>query len=302
MQPEAASWTDRLSATSSWPRRTPASRPGSTSTTTAHVVTTPLAAGLRRRRPRLRRVPRQVRDGRLQPAPDRSTTTARTFQHFLWADMPGALLPDDAGDRRTGRLVLAPRSSASCRCRARAIGTCRSRSAARPSTSWSAIRRRRCSTAPRTATAGATSTRSACGPTTSRPAPAATSTTTPATSGGLKPGEKFVIAGDQNSDPLDGDSIPGSIQQLLDNPRVNTQVTPASAGGPAWAQVQGGAQPASTRATRPSIPPTSATRRRCPPCARPRQPAGRLRAARAGACGSSTPRSSGRRRATRWCT
>jgi len=35
---------------------------------------------------------------------------------------------------------------------------------------------------------------------------------------GLKPGELFVIAGDQNSDPLDGDSIPGSIQQLLDHP------------------------------------------------------------------------------------
>jgi len=48
--------------------------------------------------------------------------------------------------------------------------------------------------------------------------------------GGLAPGSKFVIAGDQNSDPLDGDSIPGSIQQLLDNPRVNTSVTPSSAG------------------------------------------------------------------------
>jgi hypothetical protein len=49
-------------------------------------------------------------------------------------------------------------------------------------------------------------------------------------SGGLKPGSLFVIAGDQNSDPLDGDSIPGSIQQLLDNPLVNTKVTPASPG------------------------------------------------------------------------
>ena len=57
--------------------------------------------------------------------------------------------------------------------------------------------------------------------------------------GGLKPGEKFVIAGDQNSDPIDGDSIPGSIQQLLDNPRVNTTVTPTSLGGPAWSDVQG---------------------------------------------------------------
>jgi hypothetical protein len=52
--------------------------------------------------------------------------------------------------------------------------------------------------------------------------------------GGLKPGELFVIAGDQNSDPLDGDSIPGSIQQLLDHPLVNTKVTPSSLGGP-WA-------------------------------------------------------------------
>ncbi len=57
--------------------------------------------------------------------------------------------------------------------------------------------------------------------------------------GGLKPGSKFVIAGDQNSDPLDGDSIPGSIQQLLDSPRINTKVTPSSAGGTEWAAVQG---------------------------------------------------------------
>ena len=57
--------------------------------------------------------------------------------------------------------------------------------------------------------------------------------------GGLKPGARFVIAGDQNSDPLDGDSIPGAIQQLLDNPRVNTTVTPRSPGGPEQAALQG---------------------------------------------------------------
>jgi hypothetical protein len=56
--------------------------------------------------------------------------------------------------------------------------------------------------------------------------------------GGLKPGELFVIAGDQNSDPLDGDSIPGSIQQLLDHPLVNTKVTPSSTGGPWAAETQ----------------------------------------------------------------
>jgi hypothetical protein len=52
--------------------------------------------------------------------------------------------------------------------------------------------------------------------------------------GGIERGEPFVIAGDQNSDPLDGDSIPGSIQQLLEHPRINTKQTPTSTGG-VWA-------------------------------------------------------------------
>jgi len=59
--------------------------------------------------------------------------------------------------------------------------------------------------------------------------------------GGLKPGELFVIAGDQNSDPLDGDSIPGSIQQLLEHPLVNSKVTPESAGAIEASAIQGGA-------------------------------------------------------------
>jgi hypothetical protein len=59
--------------------------------------------------------------------------------------------------------------------------------------------------------------------------------------GGLKPGELFVIAGDQNSDPLDGDSIPGSIQLLLDHPLVNTRVTPSSDGAIEATALQGGA-------------------------------------------------------------
>ena len=48
--------------------------------------------------------------------------------------------------------------------------------------------------------------------------------------GGLTPGAFFVVAGDQNSDPLDGDSVAGAAQQLLDNPRVNAKTTPDSAG------------------------------------------------------------------------
>jgi hypothetical protein len=56
--------------------------------------------------------------------------------------------------------------------------------------------------------------------------------------GGLSKNQLFVIAGDQNSDPLDGDSIPGSIQQLLEHPLVNTSMTPSSLGGPWASRVQ----------------------------------------------------------------
>jgi hypothetical protein len=58
--------------------------------------------------------------------------------------------------------------------------------------------------------------------------------------GGLASGASFVIAGDQNSDPLDGDSVPGAIQQLLDNPRVNAGNEPSSAGAAEAARLQGG--------------------------------------------------------------
>ena len=59
--------------------------------------------------------------------------------------------------------------------------------------------------------------------------------------GGLKPGSMFVIAGDQNSDPLDGDSIPGAIQQLTEHPLINTEVTPDSEGAVQASALQGGA-------------------------------------------------------------
>ncbi len=59
--------------------------------------------------------------------------------------------------------------------------------------------------------------------------------------GGLPRGAHFVVAGDQNSDPLDGDSLPGSIDQLLDDPRVNTNRTPDSFGAVQAAIQQGGA-------------------------------------------------------------
>lgn len=58
--------------------------------------------------------------------------------------------------------------------------------------------------------------------------------------GGLGGHEKFVIAGDNNSDPLDGDSIPGAIDRLLRAPRVN-ETKPGSQGAVEAARLQGGA-------------------------------------------------------------
>jgi len=59
--------------------------------------------------------------------------------------------------------------------------------------------------------------------------------------GGLQRGARFVIAGDQNSDPLDGDSLPGAIQQLLDDPRVDSRFVPRSEGAVEQSALQGGA-------------------------------------------------------------
>lgn len=59
--------------------------------------------------------------------------------------------------------------------------------------------------------------------------------------GGLPAGASFVVLGDQNADPIDGDSYPGAINQLLDSPRVNAVMVPNSTGGPQAAVLQGGA-------------------------------------------------------------
>jgi hypothetical protein len=59
--------------------------------------------------------------------------------------------------------------------------------------------------------------------------------------GGLEAGALFVIAGDQNSDPFDGDSIPGSAQLLLEHPLISTKVTPESDGAVEQSALQGGA-------------------------------------------------------------
>lgn len=44
-------------------------------------------------------------------------------------------------------------------------------------------------------------------------------------------GELFVIAGDLNASPVEGDSIPAAINTLLQHPRVDASTVPTSAGG-----------------------------------------------------------------------
>lgn len=58
--------------------------------------------------------------------------------------------------------------------------------------------------------------------------------------GGLDEGEAFVIMGDQNADPFDGDSTMNAIRQLLEVASIKNEPVPASEGGEAAAVRQGG--------------------------------------------------------------
>jgi len=57
--------------------------------------------------------------------------------------------------------------------------------------------------------------------------------------GGLADGAHFVIAGDLNADPVDGDSHKSAATQLLNHPAINSSAAPTSKGGPAFAALQG---------------------------------------------------------------
>ncbi len=63
--------------------------------------------------------------------------------------------------------------------------------------------------------------------------------------GGLGPNDAFVIVGDLNSDPSDGDGS-NAIRLLLEHPKVQAEPVPASAGGAEQAATQGGANRAQT--------------------------------------------------------
>jgi len=58
--------------------------------------------------------------------------------------------------------------------------------------------------------------------------------------GGLETDAKFIIAGDLNSDPVDGDSYKNAVGQLLDHPLTNNNCIPASKGGIEASKTQAG--------------------------------------------------------------
>ncbi len=59
--------------------------------------------------------------------------------------------------------------------------------------------------------------------------------------GGLEVGARFVIMGDLNADPNDGGAVVGSISQLINAPAVRWADAPTSHGGVVQAGIQGGA-------------------------------------------------------------
>lgn len=58
--------------------------------------------------------------------------------------------------------------------------------------------------------------------------------------GGLGAGERFIIVGDLNADPIDGDSTGRAMNQLLHHPLINSGFTPVSRGAAEAARAQGG--------------------------------------------------------------
>ena len=58
--------------------------------------------------------------------------------------------------------------------------------------------------------------------------------------GGLPGSAKFIIAGDLNADPVDGDSSAKAILQLLDHPKINAACVPLSDGSEEASREQGG--------------------------------------------------------------
>lgn len=57
--------------------------------------------------------------------------------------------------------------------------------------------------------------------------------------GGLSQDAEFIVAGDLNADPVDGDSTDRAVRQLSDHPLIGAETVPSSAGGVQQSELQG---------------------------------------------------------------
>ncbi|WDF33487.1 endonuclease/exonuclease/phosphatase family protein [Arthrobacter agilis] len=168
------------------------------------------------------------------------TESVRTFQNFLWKDMPGALLPDNPVTGTTGdwysadELAVLPLSSKShwdipVSVGGKTVHVLASHPTPPVFDGEEDRNGKRNSDEIRFWSDYVTG-----GPT------ASYVYDDDGAAGGLKRGERFVVMGDQNSDPHDGDSLPGSIRQLLGNKLIQDPA-PSSAGATEASALQGGA-------------------------------------------------------------
>lgn len=164
----------------------------------------------------------------------------RTFQHFLWKDMPGALLPDDANtltegdwysERALSRFRLSSKShwDVPLLIRGNIVHALVSHPTP-PVFDGPEDRNGRRNHDEIRFWADYVS-----------PAQSVYIYDDDGRFGGLAAGEHFVILGDMNADPVDGDSTASAIDQLLSHPLINTAKTPVSRGGVEASFVQGGA-------------------------------------------------------------
>ncbi|GAA1349834.1 endonuclease/exonuclease/phosphatase family protein [Falsarthrobacter nasiphocae] len=169
------------------------------------------------------------------------TAKVRTFKNLLWKDMPGAALPDDPATPEPGdwyspaALNVLPLSSKShwdvpVRVGGKTIHVLASHPTP-PSFDGPEDRNGRRNHDEIRLWADYVS-----------PSPRASSyiVDDAGRRGGLPANERFVILGDMNADPVDGDSYGKAIWQVLAHPRV-TATSPMSLGGPEASRLQGGA-------------------------------------------------------------
>ena len=199
---------DRTTRSASSRRPTPASSPGSTSTTTVSI-------GGPERRLRLRALPGSVRDGRLLQVPDRRRRRPHVPDVPAGRTCPARCSPTtrdaDSGDWYSPEELNVFRLSSKSHWDVPIQIGRRHRALPRQPSDAAGLRR-----TPRIATAGATTTRSASGPTTSaRPRRYIYDD-----DGGAAGSSPAPVRDRRRPElrPARGDRIPGAIQQLLDHP------------------------------------------------------------------------------------